>query len=125
MAEVRFDASGIRELALDFRSLSAEAAPKARGVIAKAGVGMKAAMRQEATGGTRRFSGVAPSIGYDLLDGGMGVEVGPEIGRRQGSLAFIAYYGSPTSGPQYPDPAGVLEREAPVAARFLAALGDL
>lgn len=114
------DARELRSMARKLGNSAAEALVETRAVVAKSGVVMKAQMRSEASGGTRRFSGIAPSIGFDLYGAGLGVEVGPEIGRRQGSLAHIAYFGSSGSGPQYPDPVGVLEREAPVAERFLA-----
>lgn len=130
MADVRFDATGLTALAGNLRKLSATAEPQARAIVARAGMNMKADMRAEAQSPSDRFKRVQYSINFDLTDKGMGVEVGPDITlpgkwQKQGRLAWVAYNGTSDMGPVFPDPAGVLEREALVAAKFLAALGDL
>lgn len=130
MADMSFDSSELDALSVDLRHLGAVAPAAARGVIAKAGVQMKAAMREEASG-SQRFRRIPYSINYELTDGGLGVDVGPDPDltggwQKQGRLAHIAYFGSPTSAPRFRDPVGILEREAPVAADYLAKLaGDL
>jgi len=125
---VELDLSEVHRLSADLGKQPEEVVRKVRATMARAGVELKARMRSEATG-SPRFRGVAASIGYDEVIGSatvVGVDVGPEIGRRQGSIAWIAYEGTATSGPVFPDPQGLLEQESTAVEEFLAqAVGQL
>ncbi len=115
------DARAVRELATDLGRAPAEALGEVRRVVQRGALNIKRDMQAEATG-SRRLAGIAPSITYttELLPDGITAEIGPEIGRAQGSLGFVAYEGTPTSGPVFPDPQGALDRESEAVARHIA-----
>lgn len=117
---IRVEVDELDELAVDLGDVPERAAPAILQVTRRAAANMKRELQSEAVG-SRRFRGVRPSISWDVeVDAeGVSAEVGPEIGRRQGSLGFIAYEGSATSGPRFPDPMGALEREAEPYAAWL------
>jgi hypothetical protein len=79
----------------------------------------------------RRWSGHAhipalpAAIGYDLyhLPGSVRARIGVDHNRRQGPLAGIIEYGSPTS-PPLPGGSPALEAEGPRSERALADLGE-
>lgn len=117
------DTSGIRSLARDLGRLADGAQDRVTATVTRAALNIKTDMQTEAReAGSTYFARVWPSISYDVVLGPAGVEaeIGPEIGRAQGSLAWIAYEGSATSGPRLPDPSGALEREADALDRYLA-----
>lgn len=120
MARIELDASEVRSLAADLGRVPDAAAKDVRRVMQRAAFNIKRDMQAEATG-SRYFSGVAASISYNTgVDStGIWAEVGPEIGRAQGSLAWIAYEGHATTGPRFPDPQGALDREADALQRYL------
>ena len=129
MANPGLDMSQVRDLAADLSRAADDGAYQVRAVIKKAGVNMKAQLRQEAQSPSMRFRRVQYAITFDEFqpeDGGFGVEVGPEVGhekghtRAQGGLAFMAYYGTPDGdGPSFPDPMGALDKETAVVADYL------
>ncbi|ROP45946.1 hypothetical protein [Pseudokineococcus lusitanus] len=125
---VELDSSEVRRLSADLGRLPDEAVKKVRATMSRAGVNLTARMRSEATG-SARLRGVPASIGYDDVVGSgtvVGVDVGPEIGRAQGSLAWVGYDGTATSGPVFPDPQGALEDEATTLEQhILDAVADL
>lgn len=129
MAGIQFDTSELRTLAADLGRVPAEAAGVVRATTQKAALNIKKDLIEEATAvGSRHFSRVAASITYTTGEsrGGIWAEIGPEIGKGQGSLAWIAYFGHATTGPRFPDPAGALEREADRYGEYLAkAVADL
>lgn len=110
---VEFDTSELRSLAATFGDAGSVVAREVQGIIQRGALHIKKDMQREASS-SRSFRGVPASISYDVNRSSDGVEaeVGPEIGRAQGSLAFIAYNGTSTMGPVFPDPAGALAREA-------------
>lgn len=110
---IEFDTSDLRKLSADLGAAGPKVAREVDGIIRKGALNIKRDMQREASS-SRSFRGVPASISYDVNRSSDGVEaeVGPEIGRAQGSLAFIAYNGTSTMGPVFPDPAGALAREA-------------
>lgn len=125
---MQFDVSELRQLAVDLGQATGRADDQVRKVIQKAALNIKKDLQSEATD-TTHFSGVASSVTYETFAAGDGwvAEIGPEIGRGQGSLAWIAYEGHATTGPTFPDPSGALEREAEAFRTYLAeaVAGDL
>lgn len=100
-----------------------QAPEEATKVVAKGAMNVKRDGRQRAGGIGQHVRAYPSSIGYDLYQGlrGPTAEIGPEVGRGQGSLGDILESGSPTSAPHpHMLPAG--EAEAP---RFEKAMNDL
>ena len=107
---VDVDLTEVRELAVVFSRVPDRLNEKIRPAIKKAGVNIKNQLRDEMAR-SRHFR-AAQSISFDVIDGGLGVEVGP---RKQGAgnLANIAYFGGVHGGgATVPDPKGALETEA-------------
>lgn len=123
---VSINADEVRELAADMRAINTRLARWVRPVVERGAVNVKndlqAQMRK-----SRHFKGIASGISYDVRAAGFGgsgvyeAEIGPTRGR-PGSLANIAYFGTPRGGGTVEDPTGALEREAPT---FAEALADL
>jgi len=117
------DVAGLRAHAAALRAASRDAQRAVEATTNRAALNLKNDLKREAQDvGSSYFKRVPFAISYDVTVTGDAVEavVGPEIGRGQGSLAWIAYEGTATQGPRFPDPAGALEREATVFERFLA-----
>ena len=123
--EVVFEDAPLREFSRTLERATPRVAQEVRATMARAGLELKRRLQSEATG-SPSFKGVRASISYDLFNGvdNVGVDVGPEIGRAQGSLAFIAYEGSATSGPVFPEPQQALDDEAKVLEEHLAAAAE-
>jgi hypothetical protein len=117
---VSVSVGGLRQLRAALAGEPDAARERVRSTMSRAGLQLKRRMQAEASG-SQSLRGVPASIGYDLKVGAtlVEVEVGPEVGRAQGSLAFIGYEGTATSGPIFPDPVRALEAEADVTARYL------
>lgn len=113
-----FDLSQVNRLAADLGKGNAAMVTGARKILDVAAAKIKKDMARE-IGGSPHFRAVAPSISYDIK--GLSAEIGPEIGKAAGSLAFIAAYGTATTGPSW-DHTAALQREAPHAVKFLEAL---
>ena len=121
MASVEFDTSELREFGTELGKVPIRVAVGVRPAVKKAGTNIKQQLRDEMAQ-SGHFGQAAKSIGFDVTDGGLGVEVGPSRGR-PGSIANIAYFGGRNGGGgTVPDPRGALEAEAP---RFEKALTDL
>jgi len=113
------DASQVDKLAIDLGRAGRKATLEATKVVAKGALNIKQGM-QASISPSPHFGGVAGAISYDLR--GLSAEIGPEIGRGQGSLAFIAAFGA-SATPGFWDYAAPLEKEAPNVAKFLGEIG--
>lgn len=115
------DTSELRRLSIDLGRAPERAAGHVRATTQRAAFNIKRDLQDEAQG-SPSFARMPMSITYDTWEDRDGVtaEIGPEIGKAQGSLAFIAYEGTATAGPRFPDPAGALERESELYLRYLA-----
>lgn len=114
------DFSQVDRLADELMAVPAEVEPKVRKVVARGALNVKNTMRDEAqSGGSYRH--FHRSISYDLENGGMAAEIGPDKGRIQGALGNILYFGTSKNAPQLDIMSG-LNREAP---RFERALIDV
>lgn len=114
------DDSELRALAQVFHTTAATASERVRPVMGRAALNVKNQLRDEMRA-SPSFRGVARAITYDLTDdhNGITAEVGPRKGK-PGSLANIAYFGSPSGGgATVPDPLLAAEAEAPALVRFL------
>lgn len=119
MGGFEIDMHEVREFAVDMRQIDGALTRHLKPAVRKAGVNIKGQLRSEADSSRHfRFSS---SINYDEIDGGLGVEVGPEKGS-PGSLANIAYFGTSRGGGTVPDPRGALDAEA---GPFTEALADI
>jgi hypothetical protein len=88
--------------------------PKMRGVVSKAALNTKKAMRRDARQ-SRAFEQIAPTIDYDLTVSGdvIEAEIGPS-GGGSASLAGIAYFGtSRPGGGTVRNPEDAMLEEAP------------
>lgn len=118
MADISMDMSQVRELAADMTAVDGRLKRHLIPVVRKGGVNIKNQLRSEAEQ-SRHFK-FAHLISFDEIDGGYGVEVGPEsVGA--GKLENIAYFGGAHGGGgTVPDPRGALEAES---SKFLEELG--
>ena len=108
------DTSDLDRLARDLGKIPAAMVPKVRGVVAKAAVNTKKAMRRDARS-SRAFEQIAPTIDYDLKVSGdvIEAEIGPS-GGGSASLAGIAYFGtSRPGGGTVRNPEDAMLEEAP------------
>jgi len=119
MGGFEVDMSEVRAFAADMRQVDGSLNRWLKPAVVKGGVNIKAQLRSEANE-SRHFR-FASAINYDLIDGGLGVEVGPEKGS-PGSLGNIAYFGTSRGGGTVSDPRGALDAEAP---KFAEALADI
>ena len=111
MVDVSFDTSELRAFASDLEKAPTAAIVKLKPVIKKAGVNIKKQMRAE-MGKSKHFK-AAKHIDFDVVDGGLGVEVGPRK-EGAGNLANIAYFGGANGGGgSVADPKGALDAEIP------------
>lgn len=121
MAKINIDTSEVRALAADMRGVAPRLGRDVRAVVRKGGTNITNQLRDEMSSSTY-FKGVTAAISFDEIDGGYGVEVGPERGS-PGSLANIAYFGGAYGGGgTVPDPQEALDAEAD---GFVRALADL
>lgn len=121
MPSFTVDTSELRRLAVDLGHAAAGAAVQVRATTQRAALNIKRDMQEEASG-SPHFNRVPASITYDTWEDrdGITAEIGPEIGKAQGSLAFLAYNGTATMGPIFSDPIGALRRESETYQRYLA-----
>lgn len=124
MAGASFDSSELRAFAADLTSAGNAIAPAVRGIVAKGAVNIKKQMVEEMKSSTH-FKGVARAISYDIKAEANAVEaqIGPSKGS-PGSLANIAYFGTPRGGGTVPDPQLALEAEMPNFERYINAAID-
>ena len=102
MTEVSIDLNEFTQLAGDLRKSELSIANDVRKIIQ---VGSMKIKKQTASdiGKSPHFKAVAPSITYETKITAFGIEseIGPEIGKAAGSLAFIAANGTSTMGPSW------------------------
>lgn len=115
-----FDLSQLDLLAADLGRGTARTVDGARRIIEVASLRIKRDMAAE-IGRSPHFKSVAPSISYTLR--GLESEIGPEIGKAGGSLAFIAANGTSTTPPSW-EYTAALQRETPTVVRLLTELGE-
>jgi hypothetical protein len=116
---VSVDTSDLDALARDFGRIPAAMVPKLSGVVSKAALNTKNAMRKDARS-SRHFGQIAPTIGYDLKVSGdvIEAEIGPS-GGGAASLAGIAYFGtSKPGGGTVRNPEDAMLEEAPTFYEF-------
>ena len=117
--EISIDTSELRALVADMSQAPAEVRQRVPAVIAKGALSIKDDLAEQMQS-SRHFKGFAV-MSYDLIDGGMGAEIGPEKGG-PGAGANIAYFGTSKGGGTVEDPVEALNREEP---KITEALGDL
>lgn len=106
-----------RELELAAATMPARAAA----VVAKAAVNVKQEARRNATASSGSHAKKYPAtIGYDVVDGGLGAEIGPKR-QGQGNLGPILENGS-VNNPPHRDLGRALDAEEP---RFLAEAAEI
>ena len=108
------DTSDLDGLIRDFGRIPAAMVPKVRGVVSKAALNTKKAMRRDARQSSA-FEQIAPTINYDITTKGdvIEAEIGPTPGG-SGSLAGIAYFGtSRPGGGTVRNPEDAMLEEAP------------
>lgn len=112
----------LREFAASLGRVSDAVERDVKGIISKGAVNIKKQMRKDVKGHDHFLSktgkpALGNSINYDLIDRGLGAEIGPP----PGTLAGIAYFGSSRpGGATVPDPKGALDAEVPNVERFIA-----
>ena len=114
------DTSELRALEAELEQIPAEKLPQFKAVVVKGAVNVKTGMRADAAGG-QSYRHFPRSIDFDVIDGGLGAEIGPDKGRIQGALGNLLYFGTSRTGGVL-DINGPLNREAP---RFEDALADV
>lgn len=119
MAGASFDSSEVRRLAADLSQAGARVTPAVRAVVGKGALNIKNKMVEEMRASTH-FKGVARAISYDVKGNASfsEAEIGPTKGS-PGSLANVAYFGTPRGGGTVPDPQLALEAEMPNFERFI------
>jgi len=121
MTSVSIDTSEVRTLAADMRDVDARLARWVRPVVKKAATSIKNTMRSDAQQST--YFHFAESINYDFKPEEYEAEIGPEKGS-PGSIANIAYFGTPRGGGTVRDPQEAANDELPNFQRELANLAD-
>ena len=123
MTGMRVDHSDVDRWVVKLDQAVSKAPEEATKVVAKGALNIKKDGQKRASAIGQHVRRYPAAIGYDLYQGlrGPTAEIGPEVGRGQGSLGGILENGSPTSAPHpHMLPAG--EAEAP---RFERAMNDL
>lgn len=117
--EVTIDLNEFTQFAGDLRKGEMAVANEVRAIIQKGSLVIKKKMASD-IGKSPHFKAVAPAITYTTKITAMGIEseIGPEVGKAAGSLAFIAAHGTSTMGPSW-DYAAPLEAEGKVVEAFL------
>jgi len=113
------DTSQVDALVVDLGKAGRKATLAAAAVIGRGALNIKAGMAADIAG-SPHFKRVAASISYDVR--GLSAEIGPEVGRGAGSLAFIAAYGTSRT-PATWDHTAALRRELPNIEKFLGQAG--
>lgn len=111
--EITIDTSEVDRFVVDLGRVPARAQAVLAPVVSKGALNIKQDMQQELrSSGNPGFQHVASTVNYDLKDGGMVAEIGPD--KPSGALANIAYFGSYKGGGTREDPGEALAREVPV-----------
>lgn len=121
MSDIHIDAHEVAEFATELRTIGAKTARVVPAIVAKGAQNIKNEMRDDAL--RSRWFKFARTIDYDILDGGMSAEIGPNKAIAPvASLANLGYFGGANGGGgTIREPSGALENEVP---RFLKAMGD-
>lgn len=124
MAGASFDSSELRAFSADLSQHGSAISSTIRPIVSKGAVNIKKQMVEEMKSSTH-FKGVARAISYEIKAETNAVEaqIGPTKGA-PGSLANIAYFGTPRGGGTVPDPQLALEAEMPNFERFINAAID-
>lgn len=119
MASMDLDLTEFTQLAGDLAKAPKSLAADVVKIVQVASMKIKKDMARDIAK-SPHFRAVAPSINFDTKITATGIEseIGPEIGKAAGSLAFIAAHGSSTMGPSW-DYAAPLEAEGKVVERLL------
>jgi len=114
------DTSQLDKLVADLEEIPADRLPPLKKVVSKGALNVKNGLRADAANGGsyRHFS---RSIDYDITDGGLGAEIGPNKDQIQGALGNILYFGTSKNAPVL-DINGPLTKEEP---RFVDAIADV
>ena len=122
--DISIDTSELRTLAADLTDAPNHVRAEVPEVVERGALNIKNTMRDDYDR-SAYFTvkgGGAPFITYDITDGGLGAEIGPEKGG-QGSRAVHAYFGGANGGGgTVRDPQEAADEEEP---NFTRALGDL
>jgi len=105
--------TGLDELIVELTAAESRLLPEVTAVIGRGALNIKKDW-QAAWRGFKHLGAVPYSIGYDVftLPGSIRAEIGPDINKKQGNIAFVLENGSPTSAP-HPGGTPALDREAP------------
>ena len=119
MTTVDMDLTEFTKLAGDLRKSELTLAVEVRKIIQVASMKIKKGMAAD-IGRSPHFSSVAPAISYTTKITALGIEseIGPEVGKAGGSLAFLAANGTSTMGPSW-DYAAPLEAEGKIVESLL------
>ena len=109
------DVNGLAQLTASFIVAGRTVQKDAPKVVARGALNVKKQMQDELRE-SPHFKGVAPAVNYDL--DGTEAEIGPEIGRAGGSLAFIAAFGT-SQTPAWWDFTKAARDEAPNLEKYL------
>lgn len=107
--KITIDISELRTLAVDMGEVADEIKREIPAVVAKGAHNVKRDLTDKMKASTH-FKGFA-DIGYDLLDGGMAAEIGPNK-PGPGAGANLSYFGTSRGGGTVEDPMEALLREA-------------
>ena len=126
---IEFDASELRQFAIDLGNAPVEVALEVREIVQHGAQNIKKQMQDDFSH-SRSFSHLAASVSYDttISPTGIDAEIGPDPAKTYGGGRFhtpghlenIAYFGSSRGGGTVPDPQGALDAETPVVEKFIA-----
>lgn len=122
--DISIDTSELRTLVADLTDAPSHVRAEVPEVVERGALNIKNTMRDDYDKSAffTVKGGGAPFITYDITDGGLGAEIGPEKGG-QGSRAVHAYFGGANGGGgTVRDPQAAADEEEP---NFTRALGDL
>lgn len=114
------DTSQLDTLAADLAEIPDDTLPKFKRVVSRGALNVKNDLRADASGGVS-YRHFPRSIDYDITDGGLGAEIGPNKDQIQGALGNLLYFGTSKTGPVL-DINGPLHKEEP---RLLDAIADV
>lgn len=114
------DTSQLDKLVADLGEIPEEKLPQVKKVVSRGALNVKTDLRAGAANGGS-YKHFARSIDYDIVDGGLGAEIGPNKDQIQGALGNLLYFGTSKSGGVL-DINGPLTKEEP---RFVDAIADV
>lgn len=116
---MEIDTSELRALSVDLGSAASKVLPEVRATVKRGLQNIKDDLSAEYAA-SRHFKALAGSPSYDVDNGGLSGEVGPDKSRG-GALANIAHFGGANGGGGTVDLDGVVAAEEP---RFMKALDE-